>query len=342
MSKLRVAVIGVGFFAVNQLNAWRDIDEVEIAAICDTRPERLAEIAGQFGIAGRYTDASAMLASEKLDFVDIAATPASHRALVELAAAHRLPVICQKPFAPSLEDAGAMVDCCERAGVALMVHENFRWQSPMRAVEEVVRSDRIGRPFWGRISFRSGFDIYSPQPYLGTVQRFIVADLGIHLLDLARFFLGDVGALSARTQRINPDIRGEDVATILLTHERGAVSVVECSYASRPAMEPFPQTSVEIEGEAGSVRLDTGYRLTVVDAAGTHHSDVSPPLLAWAERPWHNVQESVLNIQRHWVDCLIRGVEPATSGRDNLKTLALVEAAYQSAATGKTVAFSER
>jgi predicted dehydrogenase len=124
---------------------------------------------------------------------------------------------------------------------------------------------------------------------------------------------------------------------MLLTHARGAVSVVECSYASRPAMEPFPQTSIEIEGDAGSIRLDPGYRMTVVDAAGTHHYDVSPPLLAWAERPWHNVQESVFNIQRHWVDCFTRGAEPATSGRDNLKTLALVEAAYESAATGKAV-----
>ena len=234
MSKLRVAVIGVGFFAVNQLRAWRDIEAVEVAAICDTRPERLAEIAGQFGIARCYTDAAVMLGAERPDFVDIATGTASHRALVELAAAHRLPVICQKPFAPSLEDARAMVACCERAGVPLMVHENFRWQSPLRAVAEVLRSGRIGTPFWARISFRSGFDVYVHQPYLATVERFIIADLGIHLLDLARYLLGDVVDLSARAQRVNPRIGGEDVATMLLRHERGAVSVVECSYASHP------------------------------------------------------------------------------------------------------------
>jgi D-apiose dehydrogenase len=72
----------------------------------------------------------AMLAAEKLDFVDIITTVESHRPLVELAAGHGLPVICQKPFALDMADARAMVEACERAGVPLMVHENFRWQSP--------------------------------------------------------------------------------------------------------------------------------------------------------------------------------------------------------------------
>ena len=67
---------------------------------------------------------------------------------------------------------------------------------------------------------------------------------------------------------------------------------------------------------------------------GGRFGDGAPPLLPWAERPWHNIQESVLNILRHFVDCLRRGAEPETSGADNLKTLALVHAAYASAAQG--------
>ena len=65
--------------------------------------------------------------------------------------------------------------------------------------------------------------------------------------------------------------------------------------------------------------------------------DASPRLLPWASRPWHNIQESVQAIQQHWVDCLRDGREPATSGRDNIKTLALVEAAYASARSRATV-----
>jgi predicted dehydrogenase len=73
--------------------------------------------------------------------------------------------------------------------------------------------------------------------------------------------------------------------------------------------------------------------MVVLNKKGAYRRDLSPPLLPWASRPWHNIQESVQAIQQHWVDCLGAGREPATSGRDNMKTLALVEAAYKSAKT---------
>jgi predicted dehydrogenase len=245
-----------------------------------------------------------------------------------------VPAICQKPFAATAEDAEAMVAAMADAGVALMVHENFRWQAPILAVRDVLRSGRIGTPFWGRISFRSGYDVFSSQPYLAQGERFIIEDLGIHILDIARCLFGEVERVTARTHRVNPAIRGEDVATMLLDHAGGVTSVVDCSYATRLEREPFPETLVDIDGTLGSIRLAQGYRLTVVDPQGAETCDVSPPLLPWASRPWHGIQESVLTIQRHWVDCLRLGHEPDTSGRDNLRTLALVRASYDSAAAG--------
>jgi D-apiose dehydrogenase len=190
------------------------------------------------------------------------------------------------------------------------------------------------------VSFRSAYDVFSGQPYLATGSRFIVEDLGIHALDLARFLLGDVASVAARIARINPNIQGEDVATALLDHGGGVTAIMDCSYASILAQENFPETLVEIDGNAGSVRLSQGYQLTVTTRAGTQHQDVSPPVLAWVARPWHNIQESVVLIQQHWAECLRSNREPDTSGRDNLKTLALVEAVYASAAFGKTVDLS--
>jgi predicted dehydrogenase len=192
------------------------------------------------------------------------------------------------------------------------------------------------------VSFRSGFDVYAAQPYLATDARFIIEDLGIHILDVARFLFGDVVTLAATTQRVNPRIRGEDVATMLLAHAGGVTSVVDCSYASRLPRENFPETLLEIEGTEGSLRLDAGYRLGVHVGGETRMIDAAPPLLVWAERPWHNIQESVLAIERHFADCLREGREPETSGEDNLRTLALVEAAYASAADGgRTIAMRE-
>jgi predicted dehydrogenase len=337
MTELKGALIGCGFFAINQMHAWQDVKGAGIVAICDRDQERLKLVGDQFGIERRYADAATMFAEGGFDFVDIATTVPSHRALVEMAASYKIPAICQKPFAETLSDAKAMVAACARAGVPLMVHENFRWQTPIQAVKTVLQSGAIGEPFWGRFSFRSGFDVFSGQPYLAEGERFIIEDLGIHTLDIARFILGDVTSLTARTRRINPKIRGEDVATILLDHENGATSIVDVSYASKLAKEPFPETLIELDGTKGTIRLSHGYRLEVNGPDGVTVSDVSPQLLPWASRPWHNIQESVLAIQQHWIDRLADGSETSTSGADNLKTFALVEAAYQSAASGRPI-----
>jgi D-apiose dehydrogenase len=337
MSELRGALIGCGFFSINHLHGWRGVEGASIVALCDRDTERLAVVGDRFQIARRYFDAAEMLSKEKLDFVDIATTVLTHRPLVEMAARRGIPIICQKPFASSMEDADVMVKACREAGVPVMVHENFRWQSAIRTVGAIVERGEIGAPFWGRVSFRSAYDVFSGQPYLATGERFIIEDLGIHILDIARFLFGDVARVTARTRRVNPAIRGEDVATILLDHENGVTSVVDCSYATRLSVEPFPETLVEVDGSEGSIRLNQGYELLAANKNGAYRRDLSPPLLPWVSRPWHNIQESVQAIQQHWVDCLRAGREPDTSGRDNVKTLALVEAAYRSAKTRGTV-----
>ena len=91
---------------------------------------------------------------------------------------------------------------------------------------------------------------------------------------------------------------------MLLDHASGATSVVDCSYATRLATEPFPETLVEIDGSDGSIRLGQGYQMVVTTPQGVEARDVAPTLLPWATRPWHNIQESVLAIQSHWVECL--------------------------------------
>jgi D-apiose dehydrogenase len=338
---LRGALIGCGFFAINHLHGWRGVKGAEIVAICDRSQERLKIAGDQFGIAARYTDAAEMLQHEKLDFVDIATTAPTHRVLAELAAARGLAVICQKPLAPTLDDAKAIVAACTKAGVPLMVHENFRWQSPIQKVKQLLDAGTIGEVFWGRVSFRSAYDVFSGQPYLADGKRFIVEDLGIHALDVARFLLGDANNVSAVIMRVNPKIKGEDVATILLDHGNGVASVVDCSYATQGEEELFPQTLLEIDGTRGSLRLGANYQLSVTSNGRTSKTDVSPPLLSWASRPWNNIQESVALIEQHWVDCLLKGREPQTSGRDNLKTFALVEAVYRSAEEARTVSVSE-
>ncbi|SAK46240.1 oxidoreductase domain-containing protein [Caballeronia hypogeia] len=341
MTIFKGALIGCGFFSRNHVHAWREMSDVRIVALCDADESRLQAAGREFGIARLYTDAAAMLRDEALDFVDIATTVSSHRALVELAASAKVAAICQKPFARSLDDARAMVGACRNAGVPLMVHENFRWQSAIQAVGAALHGGVIGTPFWGRVSFRSGFDVFSGQPYLAEQERFIVEDLGIHVLDIARYLFGDVERLCASTSSVNPSIKGEDVATIMLSHEQGVNSIVDCSYATRLPRELFPQTLIEVDGSAGTLRLFADYRLQIHSGEGTEIRDVAPRALSWMSTPWEAIQGSVASIQAHWIDCLRSGLEPATSGRDNLETLALVEATYLSAREARSVDMSE-
>jgi D-apiose dehydrogenase len=335
--KLRMALIGCGFFAQNHLHSWASIPDVEIVAVCDRDAAKAETAQKTFGAARAYTDAAEMFANEQLDFVDIATTMQTHLTLVEMAAAHGVHVIVQKPLAPSFEDCRKIVDACAKAGVRLMVHENFRFQSPILAARKALADGRIGRAHFTQASFRSGYDVFSGQPYLATEKRFILIDLGIHILDICRAIMGEAETLYCLSQHINPKIAGEDVATTLIKHRNGGVSIVDCSYASRRLPEPFPQTVLRIEGEHGTIELLEGYKLRVTSHGDVTEEQVEPETLAWTQKPWHVLQESVLNLQRHWVDSWRNGELPETSGTDNLQTYALVMAAYQSAESGQVV-----
>jgi predicted dehydrogenase len=330
---LHGAVIGCGYFAQNHLHGWKEIEDVEIVAVCDLDEAKARQTAGQFSIPLVFTNAEQLLQqSASLDFVDIVTTPESHRALVELAARYGKHTSCQKPLAPSLADARAMVAACQQAGVQFMVFENFRWQTPMLRLKSNLGA--IGDVFFGRVYFRSAYDVYTNQPYLAQDERFILYDLGIHLLDLARFFMGEVEQLTCLTQRVNPNIKGEDVATVLLKMRSGATCIVDLSYASQCEVESFPQTFIYLEGSEGSINLSHDYRMTLIQGKQVTHETVAPALYHWSHPPHEAVQESVVAVQRHWLDCLRHNREPDISGSDNLKTLELVFGAYESAASG--------
>ena len=334
MSVLRGAVIGCGFFAQNHLKAWGDVKGAELVAVCDLDPAK-AEAAAALTGAVAHTDVDAMLAAAKPDFVDIATTMETHEALVLKAAAAGADVICQKPFAPDIAGVRRILEAAEAAGIRVMVHENFRFQTPLIALKGAMAE--IGEPFFAHIAWRTGYDVVAGQPYLARVERFILLDLGIHVLDVARFLLGDVADLYARTQKTMPGAKGEAQATMSLRHRSGAVCAVTCTYTNRIDPDPFPQTLVEVEGLGGTLRLGHDYQLVLHRPGSREVREIRPEVSAWADPQWALAQGSVLNTQQHFIDCLRSGAEFQTSARDNLKTFALVEAAYASAANGQPV-----
>jgi predicted dehydrogenase len=213
-----------------------------------------------------------------------------------------------------------------------MVHENFRWQHAMRVVKEAL--PRIGDLAFGRITWRTGWDIYTNQPYLAREPQLVVADMGVHILDLARFFMGEANQLYCQTQRVNTRVLGEDQATVMLKMQSGATCVAEMSYYSKLDRELFPQTLVHFEGTLGSVTLHPDFEVAVTVDSAVEWIDARAPEHPWSAPMFAAVQDSVVGIQQHWADCLHRGRDPETSGADNLRTLELVYGAYESAQTG--------
>ncbi len=336
----RGGLIGCGYFATIHLKAWRSTCGADIVAVCDLDEQRARQAANEFQIANYYHDVDEMISREHLDFVDIVTRDSAHRVLVEKVANRGLPVICQKPLSRNFDDAEAMVRACQDAKVPFMVHENFRWQAPIRAVKRILDENRIGKPFFARVSFRSGRDIYANQPYLAELPKFILLDLGIHILDVARFLLGEASSLTCRTNSVNPRVRGEDVATIMLGHPTGATSIVDISYASHLHPDPFPQTLLHVEGPQGTIDLDRNYQIRITQGDQVETVHAPPESLDWLTPPAEANQEAVLRIQQHWVDCLRANRQPETCGTDNLKTLQLVFAAYESAKQGQTIVMS--
>jgi predicted dehydrogenase len=337
MNELRFATFGAGFWARFQIAAWQELPGARCVAIYNRSRSKAEALAAQFNIPAVYDDPRELLRREQLDFIDIITDVDTHAEFVHLAAEHRLPAICQKPLAPSLHTAREMAHACRRAGVPLLVHENWRWQTPIRRLKQALDDGRIGRVFRARITYSNSFPVFDNQPFLKQLEQFILTDIGTHILDTARFLFDEPHTLFCRTARVHHDIRGEDVATVTLGIGEGTAVTCEMSYASRVEHDRFPETFVFVEGDAGSAELAPDYWLRVTTPAGTHAVRCPPPRYAWADPAYDLVHSSIVPCHANLLAAL-RGEQPAeTTAEDNLKTLQLVYGAYESARTGRAV-----
>ncbi|MBI5384986.1 MAG: Gfo/Idh/MocA family oxidoreductase [Verrucomicrobia bacterium] len=338
MRELRFAILGTGFWARYQLAAWRELQGARCVALFNRTRAKAEKLAQEFGVPAVYDDAEELFRKARPDFVDIITDVGTHRQFAELAAAHKTPVICQKPLAPTLAEARAMLAACSKAGVPLFVHENWRWQAPLRELKKVLDSGVMGRVFRARVTYSNSFPVFDNQPFLKELEQFILTDIGTHILDTARMLFGEARTLFCRTTRVHPDIRGEDVATVMLGMASGATVTCEMSYASRVEHDRFPETFVFIEGERGSAELGPDYWIRVTTAAsGTLARRCPPPFFAWADPRYALAQTAGVACNANLLGAL-QGVSAAeTTGEDNLKTLSLVFGSYESAMTGQAI-----
>ncbi|MCZ7532715.1 MAG: Gfo/Idh/MocA family oxidoreductase [Acidimicrobiia bacterium] len=330
MTDLKFAVMGAGFWSRYQIPAWFEVGGVELVAVYNRTVSKAETTAERFDVPKFYGDAEELFRNEDLDFVDIITEVGGHAPLVKLAAKYRVPVICQKPMAGDLETAQAMVDVCEAAGIPFFIHENFRYQTPIRRFKELLSEGTIGDPFRARIQFIHGFPVFENQPFLRTLEKFILTDLGTHILDIARFLFGEPHSLYCQHLRSRDDIAGEDVASVLLRFE-DVICYCEMSQSSKTEWGRFPETFIYVEGTQGTLELGPDFWIRSTTGDGTLSRRYPPPRYDWADPDYDVAHASMVPIQEAFVEALRSGVPPETTGKDNLKTLRLVFQSYESA-----------
>ncbi|MBI1258125.1 MAG: gfo/Idh/MocA family oxidoreductase [Chloroflexi bacterium] len=339
VDKLRFAILGTGFWASFQLAGWMELAGLECVALYNRTRAKADVLAQAFGISAIYDSPEALLDHERLDFVDIITDVGTHASLTQMAAERHLNVVCQKPMAASLEEAQAMVQSCQQAGVQLLINENWRWQRPIRQLKRTLNEGRIGRVFRARVHYCNSFPVFENQPFLKELDQFILTDIGSHILDTARFLFGEASSLYCHTTRVHPDIKGEDVATVMMQMGDGVSVICEMSYASRTEIERFPQTYVYIEGDQGFLELGPDYTIRETTADGTCIRRFPPKHYAWADPAYDLVHSSIVDAQADLLAHLTGEKIAETTGADNLKTATLVRAAYDSAASRQPVLF---
>ncbi len=337
---LKFAVVGAGFWSRFQLAAWKELEGVECVALYNRTLAKAEALGREFGVGAAYDDIDQLLDEHDLDFADIITDVDTHAHFSLKCAERGIPAICQKPMAPDLETARKMAGAFEEKGLPFYVHENWRWQRPIRVLKEKLDAGTIGRPWRARIQYCNSFPVFDNQPFLKELEQFILTDIGTHILDTARLLFGEAKALYCRVHRVNPDIKGEDAATVTMDMESGLCLNVEMSYASKLENESFPQTYVEVEGERGSLQLCKDYWVKETNKDGTSGDRYAPRSYPWADPAYDLIHSSIVDCNRNLLAGLMGAGEVETTAADNLKSLQLVFDSYRSAANGEIIRYS--
>lgn len=336
---LRGALIGCGYVSQFHLEGWSRVPDARIVALCDRDRERV-ERAGQRVVEARcYTEAARLFDEEDgLDFVEICTQPEAHIELVELAARHGAHILCQKPAALERPEFRQMIDACITAGVRLMIHENWRFRPWYRAMRAQIDAGLIGRQIRLRISHHDTRalrpDGFALQPYLATMPRLILMDVGCHLVDTARYLMGELRTVSATIGRFGGRTVGEDVAMLSVSFADGSLGWLDLNWCTPPegARPEWALNPTVVEGTDGTLRLLTDGSLEWTSPSGRRER--TPVPLPPDDQVY---ADGYAATQRHFIQGLLTGAEHETRALDNLKTMNVLWAAYRSAEEGCTL-----
>jgi UDP-N-acetylglucosamine 3-dehydrogenase len=340
---IRIAIAGAGAIAERaHVPALASIAEVQIVAIQSRTADKAERIAQSLSSdnANRpkvYTDFDDMLARERPDAVGIFTPNNLHceftvKALI--AGAH---VLVEKPMAPTAADARKMVDGAAKANRVLMVAMQRRFGGIERAIKDALASGAIGKPHFIRARLSHG----GPQMWAPGQKWFTTAseagggtmlDLGVHVADLAIWFMGEIDSVSGQVGTLAKQIEVDDTGAMILHFKSGAIGVVEASWSSMP-----PLSAIEIYGSEG--RVMAGYPRNDISIL---KSDGSPvPGFSREDVMTRFDPRDLLAPSRALAENFIAAIQgrakPSPDGNDGLRAVEAIEACYRSSRSGSRI-----
>lgn len=331
MRVFTIAVVGCGGVSRMHFEAYTAHPErIRLAAACDPVPERVAHAQQAYGVAAGFDSITAMIAGAEWD-VAVVCTPTVVReeAVAALAAAGK-PVFVEKPLADRYEEAARIVARCTEAGVPLAVNQNFRYHYPFEMARKEIAAGRIGKVVGiahQELVFRQDAGWRVEQ------ERHALSVMGIHWFDGFRWMLGDEARTLSCETRVSPAIqsRGETDASVQIIFEGGVIVTYAQSFST-----PVQTIETVVTGDRGALVL-------TYDDMTTYTSDRrGEPIDRWENplRGGRKPEATFIDLDL-LLTSIDEGTEPPNSGRDNLKTVALLDSAYRSAAEHRPVLFRE-
>jgi len=344
MNKLRIGVIGLGI-GRHHIQSYQTNPRAEVVAIADQDEARLKEIGEQFSIKQRYQSAEEMLAKEQLDIVSVCTPNKFHAPLTIAALQAGAHVLCEKPMAMNAAEAQQMLDVAKSTGKRIMINFSYRFTPDARALQAQVAAGALGeiyfaRTVWHRRRGLPGFGGWFGQKELAGGGPLI--DLGVHRLDLALWLMGypkpvwvmgssyhHIGSRLAKEQGKKFDV--EDLAAGFVKFANGATLEVEASWAANIAENELMETRL-LGTKGGAVQRNKN---------GTYEfeSEIYTEQNGWHcdTKPRGSVSGVVQNQFHLFVDSILDNTPTPATGEEGYIVMELLDAIYQSAATGRPV-----
>jgi predicted dehydrogenase len=341
-STLGFALVGCGRIAQRYLDliGRSEIPGARLVAVCDVKPERAQSAAKRFGVpCFGNLDEMMLTLGDQVSIACVLTESGRHAEHVVAVARHGKHVLVEKPMALRLTDAETMIKACDEANVRLFVVKQNRYNLPIQKLRTAVEAGRFGKIVMGTVRVRwSRPQAYYDQDAWRGTWRYdggVFANQASHHIDMLMWMLGEPVSVFAKTRTALVDIEVEDTGFAIITFKSGAIGMVEATTATRPI---DLEGSLSILGELGTVEVG-GFAMNQIKS--WHFSKPLPEDKMVMSEFSENPPDVYGFGHRRYLESVVKTLHGQggrlVDGLEGMRSLELIVAMYESAATGREV-----